>query len=200
MFSNSSEQEKEKLKDIINQLLAVNFMMKEVDKEKYQVARRHKEELENYFKFLGWEFVVDDRNDCLALISPRQDHRMRMTKEESIWLLILRLLYQEKRQGISLSEFPMVTLFDIKHKYQTFKFAFPNKSLLKQMVGFCKRYQLIEVKGADVTSDDCPFLLYHTFLHVVDTELLEGVAAKIQRYERGEEGTEDEVDEEITSH
>jgi hypothetical protein len=196
LFPNVSDQEQERLKELINQLLGVNFLLKELDREKFLLARRHREALTNYFRFLGWELVLDDRHECIALISPRMEHRRRLKREESIWLLVLRLIYQEKRQGLSLSDYPVTTLYEIRTKYQTFRLPFVKQTQLKQLVAFCKKYNLIDILDADITSDDCRFLLYHTLLHVIETERVEELTEKIRRYERGEEGVFDEVDEE----
>lgn len=197
VFPNVSDQELEKLKELINQLLGVNFLLKEFDRENYLVARRHREALTDYFRFLGWELVIDERHECIALISPRMEHRRRLNREESIWLLVLRLIYQEKRQGLSLSEFPMTTLYEIRTKYQTFRLPFVKQTQLRQLVSFCKKYNLIDIQDVDITLDDCRFVLFHSLLHVIETEQVEVLTEKIRRYDRGEEVEFDEMDAEV---
>lgn len=196
MFEGVSELEREKLKDLINQLLGVNLLLKELDRERYLLARRHQEALSSYFQFLGWELVIDDRHDCMALFSPRFEHRRRFTKEESIWMLMLRLIYQEKRQGLSLSEFPVTTLYEIKSKYETFHLPFLKFTVLKQIVNLCKRYQLLDTLDQDISMDDCRFRLFHSWLHVIRADQVEEIVAKMARYEQGEDGDTNEVDEE----
>lgn len=197
MFPNVSDQELEKLSELINQLLGVNFLRKEFDRENYLLARRHRGALMDYFRFLRWELVIDERHECVALISPRMEHRKRLNREESIWLLVLRLIYQEKRQGLSLSDYPMTTLYEIRTKYQTFRLPFVKLTQLKQLVSFCKKYNLIDIQDADITSDDCRFVLFHVLLHVIDTEQVEVLTEKIRRYDRGEEVEFDEMDAEV---
>ncbi|MFD2172046.1 DUF4194 domain-containing protein [Tumebacillus lipolyticus] len=196
MFHGLSDLEQEKIKELINQLLGVNFLRKEVDRDKYLLAKRHKDALESYFKFLGWNFVLDDRNECIAVISPKADHRRHLKRDESIFLLVLRLLYQEKRQSLSLSDHPLITLHDIRSKYETFRLPFVKQTLLKQMVSMFKRYQLIDSLSTDVTSDDSKFHLFHTLLHAIDNKQLSTVEEMLKRYNFEEGETLDEVDEE----
>ncbi|TCS95733.1 DUF4194 domain-containing protein [Hazenella coriacea] len=197
MFGAISEQEQERLKDIINQLLSVNFLLKELDREHFFTVRRYQEFLTNYFRFLGWDLVLDERHECVFLNSPKIEHRRRLSREESIWLLVLRLIYQEKRQGLSLSEFPVTNLYEIRTKYQTFQLEFVKRTQLKHLISLCRKYNLIDILDSDMKSDDCRIVLYHTFLHVIETEQLKVLSEKIKRYSSEKEDVDHEVAQEV---
>ncbi|MDP3487046.1 MAG: DUF4194 domain-containing protein [Bacillota bacterium] len=199
MFADLSENEKEQVRDIINRLLSVNILVKNTEPERYQLARRHKTVLGEFFKGLGWNFVMDDRHDCVFVHSPEAMHRLRLTKDESIWILVLRLLYQEKRSELALSEFPVVSLHEIRDKYATFQITFVNKTRLQDLIKLSRQYMLLSAIDNDIRSDDCRFTLYHSLLHAVSAEKVEQLYQRIQRYlEEG--GAPDEVAEETETN
>nr|WP_277998919.1 DUF4194 domain-containing protein [Moorella sulfitireducens] len=190
---NISEQDRERLRDVINRLLAVNFLNKEQEREHYLVARRHRQALEDFFRFLGWEIVFDDRHECIFVLAPEAGCRRNLTREESIWLLVLRLIYQEKRQGLSLSEFPVTTLHEIRAKYEAFRLPLFNKTRLQELVRLGTQYRLLEPLDDDLSSDDCAFRLFHTLLYAVRADTVEKLHQKIANYEQGREVAPDEV-------
>lgn len=194
MFTNLSDSEQNELQMVVNHLLSVNFIVKELDKSSYYTAKRHKEKLEQFFRFLGWKFVFDERLELVLVKSSKGQHQRRLTRDESVWLLILRLIYQEKREGISLASFPMVTLYEIKRKYETFRLPELQKTKLRDFVRLCIHFQLLEPLDTDWHSEDCRFRLFHTWVYMVEAESLEKVSLKIDRYVTDEmEESADEV-------
>ncbi|MZP30658.1 DUF4194 domain-containing protein [Heliobacterium undosum] len=194
MFENLGEQDRERLRDVINRLMAVNFLLKELERERYALARRLRPQLEEFFKFLGWEITFDERHECIAVASPEGFHRRPLSREESIWLLVLRLIYQEKRQSLTLSDYPMTNLNEIRAKYETFRLPLFTKSRLVDLVRLGVHYKLMDALDEDVRADNCRFRLFHSLQHAIDGEVLETLHGKIMRYEiSGEEGMFDEV-------
>ncbi|MBS3985402.1 MAG: DUF4194 domain-containing protein [Selenomonadales bacterium] len=197
MFAGLSENEKEQMRDIVNRLLSVNILVKAREPELYHLARRHRATLDDFFKALGWNFVLDDRHDCVFVHSPEALHRLRLTREESIWILVLRLLYQEKRSELALSDFPLVSLHEIRAKYATFQIPFVNKTRLQDLIKLGVRNSLFRPLDTDLRSDDCRFTLYHSLLHAVSAEKIEDLSHRIARYTQDEGGEpESEVAEE----
>jgi hypothetical protein len=199
MWEEISEQERQKIRSVLNRLLVVNFLVREKDRDGYAVVRRHKGAIEDYLQMLGWEMIVDERHECVFLQSPDSSFRRSLDREMSIWLLILRLLYQEKRQGLSISAFPATTIHEIRTKYETFRLPWLGKTKLDQAIKLCTRYQLAEALDSDVRSDDCRIVLYHTWLYAIDLEQLDALQNRIEQYMAGEEkGIFDEMVEEAS--
>lgn len=198
MLSGIGESEKPKVVEAVNKLLAVNYLTREIDRERYQLIRRHRDPVSSFFRELGWEFIFDERHEYIVAVSPESSHHRNLTREESIWFLILRLIYQEKRQGLSLSQFPMTTVYEIRTKYETFRLPFVNRTRLGELVRLCKQYQLLEPLDSDIRENDCRFRLFHTWLHAVDAEDIAKLEEKIKQYDSAqteEGGNFDEMDE-----
>jgi hypothetical protein len=190
------EQEQERLRTVINRLLAANFLVKEKEREAYYLIRRHRERLEQFFHALGWNMVVDDRHECVFVHAPDSRLRRSLNREQTIWFLVLRLIYEEKRQGLSLSDSPLTSVYEVRNKYETFRLPWINRTQLEKLVRLCVRYQLLEPLDDDIRSDECRLRLFHTWMYVVDTEELAVIQEKLERFaEEPEGGLLDEMDE-----
>lgn len=196
MFHDMSESEQGKVRDVINRLFEMNLLVKEKDREAYTLIRRHRSSLESYFRFLGWELTVDERHECVFLHIPDGRLRKRLDREQTLWLLVLRLLYEEKRQGLSLSEYPMVTLYDIRSKYETFRLDWVNKTTLDKLIRLSVEYQLLEPLDEENRSDDARFKLFHTWIYLIQADEMRELIERLERYKTGEGGgLFDEMDE-----
>jgi hypothetical protein len=197
MFTDLSDVEQSKVRDVITRLLDVNFLVKEKERDVYSTIRRHRAALEAYFKFLGWDLTIDERHECVYLHVSEGKLRRRLDREQTVWLLALRLLYEEKRQGLSLSEYPMVTLYEIRSKYETFRLDFVNRTTLDKLIRLAAQFQLIEPMDTDNRSDDARFTLFHTWMYVVQIDEMNEFIERLQQYDtNGEGGETDEVDDE----
>jgi len=201
VFDQLSEPERVVLRDLINRLLNVNFLVKVLERERYQVARKLRGPLEEFFKFLNWDFQLDDRNECIFAFSKEGAHRMRLTREESVALLVIRLIYQEKRQGVILTEFPLTTKYEIRAKFDTFRLAFPGKTRFQEIIKLLSQYKLLQTLDEDINLDDCRFRLFHTLLYALDADSIDRIQERIKAYEQetDEEELFDEVDETATA-
>lgn len=200
MFQELSDSEREKVREAINRLLEVNLLVKERDREVFAVIRRNRPLLDPYFRFLGWELTVDERHECVYLHMQDSRLRKRLDRDQTVWLLVLRLLYEEKRQGLSLSDFPMVTLYEIRSKYETFRLEWINRTTLDKLIRLCVQFHLVEPLDEDTRSDDARFKLFHTWMYVIQADEMKQLTERLERYEAGgEEGLFDEVDEAFAS-
>lgn len=182
------ESDRQKMASALNRLLANNFLVKERDRETYNFLRRNREAAQAFFRFLRWEFILDERHEVVFVQGPDSALRRSFTRDETIWMLILRLIYQEKRESLSLSEFPMTTLYEIRSKYDTFRLPWINVTTLERLVRLCTRYHLLDALDEDLRSDDCRFRLFHSWIYFVNMEEAAALTERIERYGRRKEG------------
>ncbi|MFH5181600.1 DUF4194 domain-containing protein [Paenibacillus sp. TAB 01] len=188
MFQELADSERVRLREAINRLLEVNLLVKDKEREMYAVIRRNRAELSAYFQFLGWELTVDERHECVYLHIQDSRLRRRLDRDHTVWLLVLRLLYEEKRQGLTLSDYPMVTLYDIRSKYETFRLEWINRSVLDKLIRLCIQFQLLETLDNDNRTDDARFKLFHTWMYVIQVDEIKQLTERLERYETGQEG------------
>ncbi|MDE7106615.1 MAG: DUF4194 domain-containing protein, partial [Anaeroplasmataceae bacterium] len=95
---------------------------------------------------------------------------LKLRRDESIILLILRLLYHEKAKDTSLNDNIVCSVADIHDKYDYLQIKRKlNKTDLVSAVRLLRRYNLIEVTG-DVTSSACRIVILPTILMAIKSE------------------------------
>lgn len=191
-----NEEERTRIRSVIQALLSCNFLTREHDAALYIAARRYREEIAEYFQVIGWEFRVDERYEIVWLLSTGMAHRRALTMEESIWLLVLRLIYEEKRTSLNLSAFPMTTLAEIRAKYLALHLSDLKKTAIQRLTQLTKQYRLADVLDRDL-SEESRIRLFHTLALAVDGEELSDLYSRLDIYrQRKEEDHEDAAENE----
>lgn len=112
--------------------------------EKYFDVINHEADYRELFRPLGYTLVIHKALRVVQVISRYPSGRVELKKYESILLLILRLLYVQKRESLSTNENQvLVTVEEIKDEYD--KLSFPRKldqQLLTDGLRTLKRYNL----------------------------------------------------------
>ena len=184
--------------EIANYLLNNCFLMGTVDttREKYYYVINHEESFRQIFLPIGYTLVVHRNLRVSQLINNHGSGRVILKKYESIILLILRLLYVEKRESLSTSEDRVfATVEEIKNEYE--KLNLPRKFdrvLLEESLRNIKRYNLLKVE--DRLSDvDAKIRIYPSvMLAMPDVNInkaYEETAKLLAQYENSEDGDEE---------
>ena len=184
--------------EIANYLLNNCFLMGTVDttREKYYYVINHEESFKQIFLPIGYTLVVHRNLRVIQLINNHGSGRVILKKYESIILLILRLLYVEKRESLSTSEDRVfATVEEIKNEYE--KLNLPRKFdrvLLEESLRNIKRYNLLKVE--DRLSDmDAKIRIYPSvMLAMPDANInkaYEETAKLLAQYENSEDGDEE---------
>ena len=184
--------------EIANYLLNNCFLMGTVDttREKYYYVINHEESFRQIFLPIGYTLVVHRNLRVIQLINNHGSGRIILKKYESIILLILRLLYVEKRESLSTSEdMVFATVEEIKNEYE--KLNLPRKFdrvLLEESLRNIKRYNLLKVE--DRLSDmDAKIRIYPSvMLAMPDANInkaYEETAKLLAQYENIEDGDEE---------
>ncbi|HRF70394.1 MAG TPA: DUF4194 domain-containing protein [Candidatus Pelethenecus sp.] len=159
-------------KDTANKLLANTFLCrdKKDNKENYYFLMSFKEIFDEFFKVLGYEIHLDTATGSIMLEGASAANTLKLKRDESIILLILRLLYHEKAKDTSLNDNIVCSVGDIHTKYDYLQIKRKlNKTDLVSAVRLLRRYNLIEVTG-DVTSSACRIVILPTILMAIKSE------------------------------
>ena len=184
--------------EIANYLLNNCFLMGTVDttREKYYYVINHEESFRQIFLPIGYTLVVHRNLRVIQLINNHGSGRVILKKYESIILLILRLLYVEKRESLSTSEdMVFATVEEIKNEYE--KLNLPRKFdrvLLEESLRNIKRYNLLKVE--DRLSDmDAKIRIYPSVMLAMPdvniNQAYEETAKLLVQYENSEDVDEE---------
>lgn len=132
--------------EIANYLLNNCFIIGNIDatREKYYYVINHEEAFREVFRPLGYTVVIHRNLRVIQLINNHGTGRIALKKYESIMLLILRLLYIQKRESLSTNEdMVLASVEEIKNEFE--KLNLPrkfDKKLLEDSLVNIKKYNL----------------------------------------------------------
>ena len=164
--------QQQNFKDTANKLLASTFLSrdKKDNKEAYYFLMSYKEVFDEFFKILGYEIELDMQSGSVMLSGATAANTLKLKRDESLILLILRLLYHEKMKDTSLNENIVCAVSDVHAKYDMLEIKRKlNKTDLVSALRLLKRYNLIEITG-DVTSSSCRLVILPTILMAIKSE------------------------------
>lgn len=152
-------------------------------REKYFDVINHEADYRELFRPLGYTLVIHKALRVVQVISRYPSGRVELRKYESILLLILRLLYVQKRESLSTNENQvLVTVDEIKDEYD--KLSFPRKldqQLLTDGLRTLKRYNL--AAAVDKLSDSTARIqVYPSVMLAMPETLIKEAAEKTREY------------------
>ncbi len=193
--------QKEKFRIASNKLLNSCFIIKKKEdtRNDYIFIIQNKDLFIEYFDLLGYKLEINEMQGVIALTSINGTGRIRLKKIESIILLILRLLYIEKRKEISLIEDVVVLTDEIQSKYNMLKIEAKqsiDKTMLRDNIRMFKKYNIVTNLDSDVTLSDARIKIYPSVLFAVPNDNLnvmyDAVNEKLNKYVNGGESNDDE--------
>lgn len=175
--------QKATFKDIANKLLASTFLArdKKDNKDNYYFVVSYKEIFDEFFAILGYEVKLDQGVGSIMLKSDQNTGFLKLRRDETIILLILRILYHERLKETSLNENVVITVLDIHEKYNFLEIKKRiNKTDLVSALRLFRRFNLIETIG-DITMSNTKVVIMPTILYAINTEEITEVYNTVSR-------------------
>src|SRR5262245_57198613 len=99
-YSQLASSEQTQFADGVRRLLADGFIWREEesDRRMYTFLLRRRTLVAEYLAVAGWELRHDERLQIFHVVHREGAHRRRLNRDSTIWLLLLRLIYAEKRE------------------------------------------------------------------------------------------------------
>lgn len=201
---NESATQKEKFRTAANRLLNQCFLLKKKEdtRKDYIFVRQNINMFREYFDLLGYDIRLNEEQGVAALVNQFGTGRLSLNKTDSILLLILRLLYLEKRKELStFSEEVTVIMEEIREKYSMLRIkSKPNmdKGMEKRMISLFRKYNIIVNLDSDVNSADTRIIIYPSVLMAMPVENIneyyEAAEKRLQTYTGGKDNGETEED------
>ena len=195
--------DQEKLKDVITQLLAQSFILeRKYDRKKgrmvlnkdFYFCENHMEFLTQYFEVAG---IRLQKNTELGSIYIQGNATLgeKLPKLATIYLLLLKLLYDEKMASVSSSVNVVVMFAELNTKVGEFRLVKGLSSLseVKRAFGILKKYQMVEVLDSlDELSEQTRILVYPCINLVLLQEDMVGLLQSFSQEEEEGELTDGE--------
>lgn len=182
-YETLSNSQKQSFADTCNKLLANTYLARDKrdNKEAYYFVLSYKDLFVEYFKIINLELVVNRENGSIYLDNKTTSTTLKLKKDESIILLILRLLYHEKLKETSINTNIVVTVNEIREKYDMLEIK---KRLFKtdmiSILRLFRKYNLIEPMG-DITLTSTSIIVFPTILDAIKTEEIDTIYNTINK-------------------
>lgn len=192
------QRDKEEFTRICNRLLSCCFLCKgnQVTRGDYYFVLKYKEKFSEYLSLLGYRMEINEEYGVVQLTNPQNYNRYNLKLFESVILLILRILYDEKKRELSVSDEVIINLGDIHDKFLSLKIRdkMIDKTTLRNALSVFRRFQLIETLDKDLGKEDSRIIIFDSILMAVRVEDIRQAYDRLENYRKGAK-TDEETDE-----
>ena len=183
IYNTFTNTQKNTFADICNKLLANTYLARDKrdNKEAYYFVVSYKDLFEEYFKMMNMQLVVNRDLGTITLENTNSQTILKLKRDESVMLLIVRLLYHEKLKETSINTNIVVSLNDLHAKYDMLEIKRKiNKTDLVAMLRLFRRYNLIEPMG-DLNNSNTQIIIFPTILEALKTEQIDAIYNTIMK-------------------
>ena len=196
------QREQDEFKRICNRLLSVCFLCRNnvTNRSDYYFVLKFRDKFSDYLGILGYRLDINEEYGVIQLVNMQNYNRLNLKLYESVILLILRILFDEKKRELSASDEVIVNLGDIHDKYLSLKIRdkMLDKTTLRNALSLFRRFQLVDPLDKDLNNEESRILIYDSILMAVRVEDIKQAYDKLEIYRKGarsdEEADENEVD------
>lgn len=194
LFEGMLQKDKEEFRRVCNKLMSTCFICKQNadTKSDYYFILRHKPVFARYLDVLGYTLEVNEEYGVVQMVNRENYNHLKLKLYESIILLILRVLYDERKRELSLTDV-VVNVGDIQEKYLSLKIREKqiDKTTMNNALRLFKRYNLVALLDKDLSKEESRIVIYDSILMAVRVEEIKRVHDMITLYRKGGAGHED---------
>ncbi|MFA7107357.1 MAG: DUF4194 domain-containing protein, partial [Candidatus Izemoplasmatales bacterium] len=152
--------------------------------------------IDEYFDLMNFEVVLDRELGAIQLVNRESSNLIRLKKDETLVLLILRILYHQHLVKTSINDNIVIKVDEIHQYYDSLELKKKiNKTDLVKILRTYRKLNIIDPLG-DITKANTRIIIYPTILLAINTQAINDVYNLIANIEDRLEGEEiEETDE-----
>lgn len=197
MLEGMLQRDKDEFTRICNRLLSQCFLCKknEATRADFYFIMKYKEKFTQYLSILGYRLEINEEYGVVQLVNMQNYNRYNMKLFESIILLILRILYDEKKRELSISDEVIINVGDIHEKFMSLKIRdkMMDKTTLRNAISTMRRFQIVETLDKDLANEEARLIIYDSILMAVRVEDIRTAYEKLEHYRKSGK-TNEEID------
>ena len=199
-YGTLKEGEKAIFSRITNKLFQVNYITRKKpgDTNDYRFILSFKEAFEAFFALTDFTLNIKREDEVIFITNDNLFNHMRLRKTESVLILVIRIIYQRKKDYVTLDENVEIFLHEIHEELSRIGYL-DNKRItkdkLKPALSFFRNYNIIDYIDRGL-HDDARIKIYPTILYITNLESIKEVVQKLEGYlvGGGDEGEETDED------
>jgi len=185
---------------VMNRLLGQTFLYQDEEdsKEDYYLVYRHRGIFETLLTLAGFTLLHDDYHRIFQVVSDFSYCRKRYKLDETLMIVVLRKLYEDQVERLSLATDPVVTVGEIREEYRTITGKERDlgitqyEDILKRL----KRLGLIEPlngRALDARDGEARLRLRGSVRMILPVQTAEEMEAWLRRYRAAEMDPEKDI-------
>ncbi|MCM8899905.1 DUF4194 domain-containing protein [Caldicoprobacter algeriensis] len=207
-YEKLSNSEKEEFRRLLNLILSRTFIIRDVYDPKegmmrvnpeYRFVERNFALFNEYLWFSGWALYKDSQYGVIALVNTYEYNRVRLDRNTTLILFILRLIFEEEREKVTLRKEVLTSTGQIVHKMLTLGLIKkkPSDRDLAEALRKLAYYNIIQKLEGRWEDPDNKLLILPSILFVVTNEkisrIYEALGDEEDSDQEGEEAEEQNV-------
>lgn len=189
--------EQEAFRRIVNWLLAHTYLLQGTyafednmnrTNPDYLFVERNFELFQDYLEYAGFRLERDSNYGVIFLSSSYEFNRVKLDKATTLMLYVLRLIYEEEREKLSLSRDIFTTTGDLVHKMLSLGVIKrkPANLTLRDSLRTLNRFRIVEKVEGPWENADTRLLILPTILFIVTNERISNMYQLIDEEETAE--------------
>ena len=191
------QKDKEEFRRICSRLLSVCFLSRAnpSNKSDYYFVLKNRELFRGYLEVLGFRLEINEEYGVIQLTNPHNYNHLNLKLMESVILMLLRALYDEKKRELSEIDEVIVNIGDIQDRFMSFgiRDKMIDRVTMRNAMSLFRRMQLIEILDSDLSREESRILIYDAILMAVRVDDIKAVYDRIKLYRKGN-GTDEDTD------
>lgn len=192
------EKVKRDLPRVMNRLMGQTFLYQDsdTDKDDYYFVHRHRPVFTTLLALAGFTLLHDDYHRIFQVVSDFSYCHQRFKLDESLMIVVLRKLYEEQVEQLSLAADPVVTIGEVREEYRTItgKERDLGVGQYEAILSRLRRLGLIEPldgRSLDARDSEARLRLRGSVKMILPVQSAEEMEAWLRKYRAAEPGNED---------
>ena len=186
---------------VVNRMLGQVFLYqdKDSDKDDYYFVHRYREACEMVLSLAGFTLLHDDFHRIFQVVSAYSYSRTRYKLDETLMILVLRKLYEERSEHLSLANDPVVTIGEVREEYRTITGKERSLGIIQyeNLLRSLRNMGLIETidgRSIDVRDSEARLRLRGSVRLILPLQTVDEFDAWMQKYQQETADEDDESD------
>jgi hypothetical protein len=174
---------------VTNRLLGQVFLYrdKDEDKDDYYFVHRNRAALENALSLAGFTLLHDDYHNIFQAVSEYSYCRARYKLDETLMILVLRKLYEERSERLNLAQDPVVNIGEVREEYRTITgkerdLGIVQYETLLRRLRSMGLIDTIDGRAVDVRDAEARLRLRGSVRMILPVQTVEELAAWVRKY------------------
>lgn len=186
---------------VVNRLLGQTFLYQDVetDKDDYYFVHRYRSIFEGLIELAGFQLLHDDYHRIFQAVSDFSYCRAHYRLDETLMIVVLRKLYEERVEHLSLANDPVVTIGEVREEFRTITgreraLGIIQYEMLLRRLRSMGLVDTLEGRAIDVRDGDARLRLRGSIRMILPVQSADELEAWLRKYRAAPESESEEAE------